>query len=55
MELVVTFNAHNVMRGYDYNLYPREWEMKLNKEQALALISELQIELKKLDSGEIDE
>ena len=37
------------------DIYPRKWQVKLNKEQALSLISELQNALKLLDEGSIDE
>ena len=53
--MIVKFEAENVGRGYEYNLYPRVWEMNISKEQALSLISELQSVLKKLDEGKIDE
>jgi len=53
--VIVEFEAENVARGFNYNLYPREWQMNINKEQALALMTEIQEMLRRLDLGEIDE
>lgn len=50
--MIISMEASWVGRD---DIYPRVWQVKLNKEQALSLLSEIQSELKKLDEGTIDE
>ncbi len=53
--MLVNFVCDSVERGDSYNLFTTIYKMKIDKADALALMSELQVMLDKLDKGEIDE
>ena len=52
--MVVSFRCEGVERGNQYNLFTTEFKMEIEKEDALALIAELQRAIYLEDVGEED-